>query len=83
MHWLQELTALQEQISARRLSAFVGTAQRALIETAADGYLEARLPENSVVRVPGDATLVGRRAVVQIDDARSWIMTGQILSVED
>ena len=83
VHWLQELTALQEQISARRLSAFVGTAQRALIETAADGYLEARLPENSVVRVPGDATLVGRRAVVQIDDARSWIMTGQILSVED
>ena len=80
--WLQELTAAQETISGRRLARLVGTCQRALIEREADGYLEARLPENSVVRVPGDASLVGRRAMVRVDTARSWIMTGEICAIE-
>ncbi len=82
VRWLQELTALQETISGRRLAALVGTEQRALIEAAADGYLEARLSENSVVRVAGDPALVGRRAIVRIDEARSWIMKGEILRIE-
>jgi tRNA A37 methylthiotransferase MiaB len=81
--WLQELTALQEDISAERLAVLVGTSQRALLETACDGYIEARLADNSVVRVSGDDTLLGRYATVRIDDARSWIMTGEILSVEE
>lgn len=80
--WLKELTALQEGISGERLARLVGTKQRALIEAQGDGYLEARLPENSVVRVPGDASLIGRRAIVKINDARSWIMHGEICSVE-
>ena len=81
--WLQELNVVQEEISGERLAKLVGTCQRALIERAADGYLEARLPENSVVRVQGDASLVGHRAMVRIDDARSWIMTGEICSLEE
>ncbi len=80
--WLQELTALQEGISGERLAAYVGTTQRALVETDAEGYLEARLPDNSIVRVQGDASLIGRYATVRITEARSWIMTGDILSVE-
>ncbi len=80
--WLQELTAVQEEISGERLSKLVDTVQRALIETAADGYLEARLTDNSIVRVEGDAALVGKYAQVRIDTARSWIMTGKICSVE-
>ncbi len=81
--WLQELTALQEDISAERLSVLVGTTQRALLESACDGYIEARLADNSVVRVSGDVSLLGRHAAVRINDARSWIMTGEILSVEE
>ena len=81
--WLQELTALQEEISAERLAVLVGTTQRALLETACDGYLEARLNDNSIVRVSGDERLLGRYATVRINDARSWIMTGEILSVEE
>lgn len=80
--WLKELTALQEGISGERLARLVGTKQRALIEAQGDGYLEARLPENSVVRVPGDPSLIGRHAIVKINDARSWIMHGEICSVE-
>ena len=81
--WLQELTNLQEEISAERLSVLVGTTQRALLESACDGYLEARLADNSVVRVAGDEQKLGRYAMVRINDARSWIMTGDIVSVEE
>lgn len=80
--WLKELTALQETISGERLAQLVGTQQRALLEGEGPGYLEARLPENSVVRVKGDPSLIGRYAVVQINDARSWIMNGEIITVE-
>lgn len=80
--WLKELTALQEKKSGERLKQLVGTVQRALLENAADGYLEARLPENSVVRVPGDPSLVGRYATVRVNDARSWIMNGEICEIE-
>ncbi len=80
--WLQELSALQEDISAERLAKYVHTTQRALIENAAQGYLEARLADNSVVRVQGDAALLGCYSTVRINDARSWVMTGEIISVE-
>ena len=80
--WFQELSALQEEISAERLAKLVGTEQRALLETVEDGYVEARLASNSVVRVEADPALVGRYATIRIDDARSWIMHGTVLSVE-
>ncbi len=80
--WFQELSALQETISAARLKKLVGTTQRALLESAQDGYLEARLASNSVVRVSGEPALVGRYARVRIDDARSWVMHGTVLAVE-
>ncbi len=81
--WLRELTSLQEQMAAQRLAKMVGTCQRALLEGQGDGYLEARLPENSVVRVQGDASLIGRYAWVRITDARSWIMHGEITQIEE
>ena len=81
--WFQELTALQEEQSAARLAGMVGTVHRTLIESAGDGYLEARLPENSVVRVAGDAALVGHFAEVEITAARSYILQGKILTVEN
>ena len=80
--WLQELTLLQEELSAERLAKLVNTQQRALLESAEEGYLQARLADNSVVRVLGDASLIGRYATVRINDARSWIMNGEILTVE-
>ena len=80
--WFKELSDLQEEISAQRLAQLVGTEQRALLETAVEGYVEARLPSNSVVRVEIDPTYVGRYAIIRIDDARSWIMHGTVLSVE-
>lgn len=80
--WFQELSALQEEVSAERLSKLVGTEQRALLESVGEGFLEARLASNSVVRVQADPALIGRYATIRIDDARSWIMNGTVLSVE-
>lgn len=80
--WFQELSALQEEVSAERLAKLVGTEQRALLESVGEGFIEARLPSNSVVRVQADPALIGRYATIRIDDARSWIMNGTVLSVE-
>jgi tRNA-2-methylthio-N6-dimethylallyladenosine synthase len=77
--WFQELTALQETLSAERLQALVGTEQRALLETDAGEFLEARLAENSVVRVQGDPARLGEYVTVRITSARSYILTGEII----
>lgn len=80
--WLQELNKLQESISGERLAKLVGTRQRALLESVGNGYLEARLPDNGVVRVNGEEGWIGRYAEIEIEDARSWVMHGHICHVE-
>lgn len=80
--WFKELSDLQEEISAERLAKLVGTEQRALLENAEDGYIEARLANNSVVRVQADPSMIGRHATIRIDEARSWVMNGTVLHIE-
>ena len=80
--WFAEMNKVQEDIAARRLSAMVGTTRRALIESAGDGFLEARLPENVVVRVPGDKQWIGHYAEITVTSAKSWIAEGTVNSVE-
>ena len=77
--WFKELTDLQETLSAERLQTLVGTTQRALLETDAGEFLEARLAENSVVRVKGDPARLGEYVTVRITGARSYIVTGEII----
>lgn len=79
--WFQEMTKVQEDIAAKQSAAMVGTVHTALLENDAGDYLEARLPENVVVRVEGDASLLGKRAKVEVTDARSWILLGRIIEV--
>ncbi len=80
--WLQELNKLQETISGERLAELVGTRQRALLESVGKGYLEARLPDNGVVRVAGEESWIGRYAEIEIEDARSWVMHGHICHLD-
>ena len=77
------MTALQEEISAERLAKLVGTVHRTLVETDAGDYLEARLPDNAVVRVKADPALIGRYAYVKITAAKSYILEGDIIDQED
>lgn len=76
--WFQELTAVQEQLAERRLRHLVGTTCRALIEADNGGFLEARLPENIIVRVDGPAEWVGCDAEVTITEAKTWILYGRV-----
>lgn len=80
--WLQELNKLQETISGERLAELVGTRQRALLESVGKGYLEARLPDNGVVRLAGEESWIGRYAEIEIEDARSWVMHGHICHLD-
>ena len=79
--WFQEMTALQEKVSAGRTAAMVGKTYKALIETEAGAFLEARLPDNVIVRVQGDASLIGKHALVEVTEAKSWILIGNIKEV--
>jgi tRNA-2-methylthio-N6-dimethylallyladenosine synthase len=76
--WFKEMTNLQEELSGKRLATLVGTTQKALIESEANGFMEARLQENSIVRVQGDPSMIGRYAAVRITAARSFILSGEI-----
>ena len=81
--WFQELTALQEELSAARLAGLVGGVHTALLERLDGDEIEARLPENSIVRVKGDPSLVGRRAEIIVTEARSYVMLGEIRRLID
>ncbi|MBP3936519.1 MAG: tRNA (N6-isopentenyl adenosine(37)-C2)-methylthiotransferase MiaB [Clostridia bacterium] len=81
--WFTELTARQEQIASRRLAGLHGKRFRALLETDAGGFMEARLPDNVIVRVQGDPSLLGRRAIVEITETKSWILIGKIVEILD
>ncbi len=77
--WLKELTDLQERLSGERLQKLIGTTHRALVENVREDYMEARLQDNCVVRVPVDETLVGMYVNVKITAARSFIVHGEIV----
>lgn len=79
--WFQEMTALQERMSAKRMTTMVGQTHRALLEREENGIIEARLSENIVVRVKGDPAAVGHWADVRVDEARSWILNGAIQKI--
>ena len=64
--------------AGRTVGETVGTTQKALIESEANGFMEARLQENSIVRVQGDPSMIGRYAAVRITAARSFILSGEI-----
>lgn len=77
--WFTEMTALQEKISRERLQHLVGTEQRALLEQQTGDCFEARLPDNSIVRVQGKAELIGHYVTVRITGARNYVLTGEII----
>ena len=74
------MNKVQEELAAQRLAGMVGSIRQALIEERCEGFLEARLPENIVIRVDEGDAPVGSYAQVEITDAKSWILMGKIIS---
>lgn len=76
------LTALQNDISARRHQAYVGKQVRVLVDAVQDDTrypLKARTPGGRLVRLAGDATLVGQFVDVTITSASIWSLTGELV----
>lgn len=76
--WFKELTDTQEELAAERLAGMVGQRRRALIESRENGYIEARLADNIVVRLPDAGIPLGEYADVEITEAKSWILIGRL-----
>ena len=76
--WFKELTDTQEELAAERLAGMVGQRRRALIESRENGYIEARLADNIVVRLPDAGIPLGEYAEVEITEAKSWILIGRL-----
>ncbi len=79
--WFTEMTRLQESLAAKRSAALVGKSFRVLIESEEDGYLQTRAADNTVIRVNGDPSLVGRDALVEITGSKHWILLGNIVQI--
>lgn len=80
---MARLTALQEEIAAEHSAALVGQTFKAILENDAGGFIEARLPDNRVVRVQADTALLGKRADVTVTEAKSWVLYGEVTAVYD
>ncbi len=76
---LQELNDLQERLSGERLQTLIGTVHRALVECEKEAYAEARLQDNSVVRIPLGGATVGSYVRIEITSARSYYAEGKVL----
>ena len=74
------MTALQDRISEEKHREYVGKTVRCLIDGLCDDGkfdLTARTPGNRLVRMDGDAALVGQFVDVKITDANKWSLYGQ------
>jgi tRNA-2-methylthio-N6-dimethylallyladenosine synthase len=86
---LQEIIALQKQMSAARMAEYVGQVQQVLIEGTSkrsEEFMYGRNSQNAVVIVPrinGDITLrPGMFITVEITSATAGSLKGELISVE-
>ena len=80
---LSRIVQAQEAIAAERSKQMCGQVLRALVESEADGFFEARLFDNQVVRVQTDRENIGKWADVKIKESTNWILNGEIVKIYD
>ena len=75
------LVELQNQISAQKHAAYLGSVQRCLVDgLCEDGEwtLTARTPGNRLVRLNGPEDLIGQFVPVKITGANTWSLFGEL-----
>ena len=77
------LCAVQNAISEELHSAYIGKTMRCLIDGAEGDLLTARTEGGRLVRLPGDAALIGSFAPVTITGSTTWSLTGNLASQEE
>ena len=73
-----KLCAAQNAISEQIHAGYVGKTMRCLIDGTDDDLLTARTEGGRLVRLPGDAALVGTFAYITITGSTTWSLTGKL-----
>ena len=73
----QRLAARQDEISEEKHAAYVGKTLRCLVDGEDGKGLTARTPGNRLVRLEGDASLIGQFVPVRITGANKWSLIGE------
>ena len=76
--WFDRLCAAQNAISEEKHRAYVGKTLRVLVDGTDGDLLTARTEGGRLVRLTGDAGLIGRFCQVKIDGATTWSLTGTL-----
>ena len=80
--WFQRLTALQNEISAKKHQAYVGKTLTVLVDGPATDKihtLTGRTAGNRLVHLWGDAAALGQYRKVKITGATNWALEGELL----
>ncbi len=80
---LSRVVKLQEQIAAEHSKSMEGKVVPVLLESIADGFVEARMNDNEVIRVMASSEDIGKRADVRISQTSNWILRGEIVKIYD
>jgi len=77
--WFDRLVAAQNAISAELHAAYVGSAQRVLVDGRDGDALTARTQGGRLVRFPGEDSLIGQFVTVTITGNTTWSLTGEMI----
>ena len=74
----QRLVEVQDQISEERHAAYIGKTVRCLVDGRDGKGLTARTPGNRLVRLEGEASLIGTFVQLHITGANKWSLFGEL-----
>lgn len=80
--WFKELTDLQEKIAAQRTAQMVGKTYRVLAENISrndDRVICGRTSGNIIIEFPAPQSVIGQFVHVTVTQARSWIVSGELV----
>ncbi len=74
----QRLVEVQDRISEERHAAYIGKTVRCLVDGRDGKGLTARTPGNRLVRLEGEASLIGTFVQLHITGANKWSLFGEL-----
>ncbi len=73
------LVALQNSVSEEKHAAYIGKAERVLIDGEDNGLLTSRTDGGRLVRLCGSSELIGQFREVRITGSNTWALTGELI----
>jgi len=79
---MRELLELQREISSENYKRFLGKKMRVLVDGTSkkhDGWLTGKSREFIIAEFPGDSSLIGQFADIEVTDTKNWAVIGKII----